>query len=134
MTRFLIYPALAICLLAACKKSDNKKLTGNWLLTQYAEDSNSNKVMDDSEIRNVPASPMMNTVYTFKSGDKIDILWGDVMESGTWDLKDDDKKLEITLPSSRVLSYKVVVLDDKKLTLEQEVANNMLYWQTFTKQ
>lgn len=134
MFRSLLYVTLGLCLLSACKKSEKKKLVGEWLLTAYAEDSNSNKLMDASEVRDVTPAPMMNTMYTFKSGAKAEIFSGCIGQNGSWKLEDDGKKLTIILPEGRALYYKVTTLDDKTLTIEQETADNMLYWQTFTKQ
>jgi hypothetical protein len=133
MAKFILYPALAICLLASCKKSEEKKLIGDWLQTEWADDNNGNKLMDANEVHKSTTGGMYNTVYTFKNDDELQVLWGDVMENGTWKLQNEGKELVTTL-HGLVTKYKIVTQEDNTLLLEMKGNGGMLFWQTLTKQ
>lgn len=133
MNKLLICSILyiGICI-TSCKKSEKNKLMGTWTVTEFASDENGNKVMDAAEVKKAATGPMMTTAYTFKSGDKLEVLWGDVTENGSWKLKT-NSELQVTLSGGGTL-YKLTWQGDKKLTTETSGTGGMLFWQTLEKQ
>ena len=133
MNKLLLYPALAVCLLASCKKSEKKKLIGDWLQTEWGHDANNNKIIDGGELKKAATGPMMDNIYTFKSGDELKVLFGDYLMDGEWKLKNGGDELVVTL-DNRETKYKILTLDDTKLQLETTGNGDTLYWQTLAKQ
>ncbi|WP_276134988.1 lipocalin family protein [Polluticoccus soli] len=126
MNKYFLYPALAICLLASCKKSDEKKLVGVWKATAMAIDTNGNGVMDTQEKWDESAN---NWGYAFKKGGDVEVNAG-LTHLGTWQLK--NGILTITAATSK--DFKVLTLNSTDLTLEWSDEYGEKNWEVLKKQ